>query len=775
METATRLGQAALDNFEQAVIKLDAIGRCVYANRAAARLLASENAIGWLMPELFPDPEEARKIREEMKKRLRGEASAYTTEFTRPADGKKIPVSIYAFPVLNTADRVTGTMAIVGDMRVPQAQKQMHAAIESCRDSWGLLSRVAGELASVLPFDEFRVTTLSGDRQHLRTLFSSVPEHAQKYPFKWWPMPPFVASLVEDDTPRIYDVAELFQRPDFRAMAESDPLTAAYRDTVISTVSVPVVSGDRTIAFVSADSRGAPYTEADLALCDKLPFSEAVNMALHLEEEKALKACLTAIRQMGAAQAGAQGVAQVLVELLAANFGWEHIAVFQRDEERGAFFVLAQASATGSVLDEEFTLGDDAIVAQCFRQQDTVNVPDVHATSLPVGTRYVQGVPGIRSELALPIPGAQAQWVLNVESSLRQAFAKEEIELLQPLLMDAGHILEQIQLAEVQAAVLDGISDAVIETNRTGVIRAVNPAARALLGATSDAELIGTQLASFLQEGEPVRELIDTGQRFSGRELWLVRQDKRAVPVLLSGSDLKQGSGRRVFFASDLTYQEEVERSGMLKDVFRHASLECRVPLALASGWLDRLVENQSELEPEIDKVLEQIRKADMPLERLLRVAESAPAGATAPLATDLRQVVQDVLEQLPLSERTLVDDMLPTSPLRVRGADDDLRFCVETTLSFAFRTKPLNGRVKLEMQERDQRATLRVAGDWTPSLGSDTTPSIRRRWRRTAAADLALAEEVLQDIASRADGQFRARLDGELRLELELPVVEGA
>lgn len=777
MQTAIRLDQSALESFELAVVTLDANGVCAFANRAAAGLLAvdPDDATGWSLPDIFPEPGEAEQVQHELQKRLRGEASSYVTAFTRPRDGKKIPVSIYAFPILDAAHRIEGSMAIVSDMRVPLAKKQMHVAIESCRDGARMLAAFAKELGAVLPFDEFRVTALSLDRQHLRTLFSTLPFPAQRYPFKWWPMPPFVAPMAEDSAPRIYDIPALFRRSDFREMAESDQASADYRDSgVVSSIAIPVVSGERTIAFASLDTKGAPYTEADLALCRKLPFPEAVKMALHLEEVKALRACLAVIRQMGSTQGGVQPVAQVLVDALAASFGWEHIAVFRHDEDNGVYVVLAQASATDSSVKKDFAVDETSIVAQCFRERCIVNVPDVQAP-LPDGVQFLPGVPGIRSELAMPIHGVRARWVLNVESALKHAFAQEEIDLLLPLLLDAGHILEQIQLTEIQTAVLDGISDAVFETNRSGVIRSVNPAAVDLLGAESDAQLVGQQLASFLADGDLVRELIQSGQHFSTRELRLVRKNKQPVPVLLSGSDLKQDGERRVFFASDLSYMEEVERGGMLKDVFRHASLECRVPLALATGWLDRLVERKNELEPDIDRVLEQIRKADMPLERLLRAAEPPPAVRTAPATTDLRHVVQDVLEQLPQSEREQIDKRIPAGKVPVRGDEDDLRFCVETVLSFAYRTKPSNGRVSLEMLANGERATLRVSGDWEPLLGSDAAAAIRRRWRRTAAADLALADDVIQDIASRADGRFHSVMDGELRLELDLPLAKEA
>lgn len=775
MDTATRLDQRALARFELPVVKLDADGVCTYANVAAAELLGAPSPTGWSLRDLFPKPGQADLVQEELRKRLEGEASSYLTEFTRPGDGQDVPVSIYAFPVLDASDRVSGSMAIVTDLRVSRARKRMHEAIESCRDGAALLASIAGEARKLVRFDEFRVTALGKGRQHLRTLFSTDADRAETYPFKWWPMPPFVARLVEDDTPRTYDIPALFRQPEFAAMAAEDEATSAYRDSgVTSSLAIPVVSGDRTIAIVSFDTKGQPYTDADLAQCEKLPLAEATKMALHLEEEKTVGACLALIRDMGSAQGGVQRVAQVLVDSLAASFGWEHVAVFQRDEDRNCFLVLAQASAAGHSLDRDFTATEQGLVARAFRERRTVNVPDVRE-ALAAGEGFQPGVAGVLSALAMPIRGERDRWVLNVESKLLRAFADEEIALLEPLLVDAGHILEQLALAEMQAAILAGINDAVIETNQRGVIRSLNPAAAELLGFGSTEGLLGQPLARFIASDDPAQALLQAGGGFSRREARLVAEGGREVPVLLSGSDLKQGSGRKVFFASDLSYQEQVERSGMLKDVFRHASLECRVPLALATGWLDGLAEKKRELEPEIERVLEQIRKADMPLERLLRaadppVAEPQPAGAT-----DLGRVLREVLEQFPQSDRESVLPDLPAGEVPVHGNCDDLRFCVETALSFALRTRPQSSKVKLEMKVDEELATFSVAGDWEPALGSDPAPAIRRRWRRTAASDLALAEDVLEDLARRAHGSFRSVMDGGLELSFELPLAKEA
>jgi PAS domain S-box-containing protein len=371
------------------------------------------------------------------------------------------------------------------------------------------------------------------------------------------------------------------------------------------------------------------------------------------------------------------------------------------------------------------------------------------------------------------VPAEHSRWVLNVESDTENAFAAEEIETLSLLVREAGFILERAALLETRKAVLKAINDGVVETNEMGLVREANPAAEALFGYKTG-DLRDRMLGDLVHDDETAG-LIARQHGLQRRETVIVREDGQQVPVLISGALMPDDLGGKVFVVSDLTYQKELHRIDLIKEVFRQAAFESKIPLSLAASYLSQVIEGRPVTRELVEKTLKQLTRVDLPLERLLRLATGnteRDIDATAPLA----QTVQHVLRELPDAEATQVDIQYSNNNMRVPVGCDTLAFCVESMLSFAFRTRPLDRKVRVELAAHDDVAHLSVRGDWSPLFNTDAATDFADRWRQRAIIDLSLGGGLIEDVATRAGGRFACVLeeDAPLELELELPLVHG-
>lgn len=771
MQDAICLDLDALGGFERAVLRFSPQGTCTYANAAAQKLAGRKRVLGVTIAELIPDAEERRRVLDQLDRRVRGEASLYETAIVQPEEKVRIPVHVFAFPVVGHDGALEGSLAIVTDLRRRYVRQAMHTAIETLREGDEIFRAVGDELAKLLHFDDFRVTACSGDGNYLKMVYARDPETRKQYPVGWWRIPPDLKGRFPE-RPWIIDVKKEFAPGGlYHELAQKDVYSRRFGESgVLWCLNIPIISERGIRGFVALDSRNRPYGAEELDTCARLPLSEAAKMALNRRNEGRVNTCIDVVRQLGAKGVDVKQVAQLIVNSLVKKFEWDHVAIYER--RHNTLEVLCQA---GKEVPPELRVMPQGkgLIGRALAGNREINLPDVGDEALPDQDAYHPSIPGMKSSVAVPIPGEPTRWILNAESSLVSAFIEEEVGMLSLLMAEVGQVLDHMSLLETRMATLNAVKDAVIETDVAGVIRVVNPAGWQLLGAASASEVLGRHMRDFVADAQVSAALLET-RGFPRRDVELRTVGGHVFPALLSGARLPDDVGGFVFVASDLRPQYEAERTSEVKDVFRHASLECRVPLAIASGWLNELARDRKELGPVVDRVLQQVRKADLPLERLLRQADASAAVLPVTAPVDLVQVVREVLDQFPAEEREDVELDLPSEAVHVFGGGDDLRFCVETSLSFAFRTKPQDKRVAVRMDVEKRSARLSVGGEWTPSLGADPAPAIRQRWRRTAASDLALADDLLADILGRAQGRFHSTLDGPLRLSIELPLAQG-
>lgn len=769
------VGLAALDNFDLAVARFDRKGVLTYRNAAAAELFGVPANTHIDIHMLFPDAAERERVIGQMRVRAQGMSSVYRTAFHPPlaAPGSPdIPVSVFAFPDSDTDGNVLGSIALVRDLREEYARERIHSTIETSTDNLSMFRELSEHVRALLDFDELRIITISRSREHLRRLFTTNDSADARYPFRWWPLPPFLHETRHEWRALVMEVDDMLADPHYQQLLERDKATRDFLHSGVRQVlSLPIYDQNAVVAFFSLDSRtDGRYDEESVNLLQRLPIAQAVLAAMHREQRELQKHTFELIRDIGAMSTDVQGAARELVNRLVTDFGWAHVSIFQCESSRRQFRLVNQANLFASpVLPADFEVTGDRSSSAIIEAAETKRPVSLAATRSRGPFAAQPGFDPFGSQLALPIQGRKVQWILNIESIHENAFSVEETELLELLAAEAGSVLNRSALFELQQAVLSSINDAVIETNGDGFIRWSNRAARRLFGLGSENNPHRTILD--LVADEATRNKLLDAVRFTHYEVNLHAPGGKLVPVMLSGTILPPHLSGRVYVATDYTYQKEVARLTELKDVFRQAAMEGRVPLALATVWLRELAEQSEEMREAVDKITAQLGRADLPLERLMRLFAADSAPPADPRA-DLNLALRTTLLELPQTLNDEVEPVAADEPLPVAVSFDNLQFCVESMISFGLRTRPQSKKLRVTSERCDGEAIFSVQGDWLPDMTPVERPGPAEQSRRKSLSDLALGDSVIERIITSGHGRYSCDLDRSLCLRFTLPVL---
>jgi len=662
----------------------------------------------------------------------------------------------------------------------------MHRAIEVSRDNRALLVAIETLLRPLIAFETCRVTIVSQRGDHVRRLYPDALANERSHPFRWRPIPPVMRPSLSLREPRLRGVDEMRSDPIYRELLDKDESVRRWFDSgARQLLTLPVLQNDRVVAFFTLEStQDHRFDDETLALMRRLPVVDAVAAAI-AREERERRDAFNRIRRLAAGARDVRGVAEIVVRHLAKDFGWKHVAIYQGERRAAGLFLLCQAGAAifrlpqGRVLPSLDAAGaspEDArrdAIARAASTMHFVRIRDLTRFE-PVPAAFDS--PKIRSMLAIPVNGAKAPWVLVIESSEVNAFSDEDVDALKLLAAEVGTVLNRSALFEMLNASLGTIHDAVIETHDDGVIRWHNRAARAMLGdklAAGDSLRIGDLLADPSQ-----RRRIESDDDFAHIELDLVRQDKDGtrVTVLLSASRLPQHIGGRVFVATDYSLQKELDRLHELKEVFKLVAMESRVPLALAAAWLQQMAREAPDRIDEFERVLGQMGRADLPLERLMRLFAPVDFRVDAP-AADVCRATRITVAEMPESQRNGIVVEVTSEALPVQAEFGDLQFCIESLLSFGLRTRPQSRKLHVTALADAGLATLAVKGDWCIGVGEEEPGRPSSRWVRKTQRDVALGSEVIAQVMAAAGGTYEEDIEADrfgLRLRFPLHLSGG-
>jgi PAS domain-containing protein len=774
-----RVNPTDVDAVPLGVMRGDPEGRIVYANSTVRRLIGPGMDVGARLQDFEFAPGSKAVVEANLQRRFdMREASDYSITLVKP-DQTRVHAEISGVPEYDAEGRFVGSVGFVVDKTLDRANLDIHAAISSASDWRELLRALDQSLGEVLAFDAISVNLISADRSALRVSYDR-PRFSRdsEAAMRWWPMPAFVrADLDTILTTRPDDVVSMFNAPPYAQLKQSDPSTQdwlrlGYRHMLRK----PIMRDGRLIAIVAlfrlADQ---PFTQGDVVRVEQLPISEAIYIALALENHNELEFTLQLIRQLGSVAESIADVGSVLVESIREHFLWQHVSLFRVNHDTSTISMVHQSADSETRLPDSYEQpADEGLLGAVARSGKPIRTGNVRTTP-----GYREGIAKTESEMCLPIPGDRVRWILNVESTLSGAFAAEEQGLVERLLAVAGLILDRTLAIEFNKTVLECSADAVIQTTTHGQIQYVNRAGAEMLKRSAEA-LVGTHLSAFISAPQPhggdstagyLTELLSRDNLAPHKVLFTIGENDK-LPVLLSGNALPKQIGGRVYVASDLSYQEHVQRMDALQSVFRQIASESRVPVALAMSFLEELRERTSDqacLEL-VERSIAQLRRADLPLERVIRLA-AVPEGQELPLqAIDLKDAITRLEADLPATHQRQLDvqafDGLPL----VSAALPELEFCAASVLAFLLRMKAQRDEVLVEAKRESKQVVLDFSLIEHSSKGPSST---RLEPRSEHERDFALAQPVIRNLLERMRGGFEISQKECLRVRLLFEAAE--
>jgi hypothetical protein len=322
------------------------------------------------------------------------------------------------------------------------------------------------------------------------------------------------------------------------------------------------------------------------------------------------------------------------------------------------------------------------------------------------------------------------------------------------------------------------VGDAIIETGDCNVIRSVNGPGLALLGYARE-QMVRRDLTSFLEPTVPDGAAdgppqpwqsvpTDVGEfdahagsvvQSEGRTSEVtrfVRADGSKMAMLVSVARNTGVFGGKILVASDLSGKQFLDRVERLTPIVRQLASEIRVPLALASNFVEASRADPAlpaKLGEQLERAHRQIAGADVSIDNLVQAAAAVDdvplERSRVELASFLDRVRADCVPQSMQANVGIRNSA--GSPLLARAAPEPLKACLETLLAMLLRAQAQEHSVEVELARaagRQVRVVLRLAGADGSAVPVDVSQS---------AAEMLMVDEVVPSLMRRMGGRYVA------------------
>ena len=755
------LTRKQVDGVPLAITKVDGHGAFIYANHAMCDILGVESVEGLTLRDAFTGEDLATVSRHLASRFASGASDEYEVTITRPRDGVRVPILVSAMPETNAQGEVVGAISIVRDLLAKDVLSKVNESVQDLRDGFAILEAVARQCQRIVPFDAFGVTLYSVDGEHFRQLYV-YPAGAFQPSVRWNEMTSYMKALIaEEDVINIPDFEQWLDLPQWRRYRDDADTQQALKLGFLSSLSFPVISGNQVVATVGFGRRRAagPFSQLEEQRLGSLPLGAAVRMALHYQKVDELKFALALMRRIAAGPASTEFIAATLIDEMSKHYEWENVSILRPDEPSGCLRMVGQKAQKASfLLPEDWHHAiDKGVTGRVYQTRTALNVPDVRAPE--VKDLYLAGFAESSSELCLPvIVSGRVFWVLNIEDSKRNAFAKEEQQALEGILREVAVMLELVAQTQLFSELLRCSKDAVIQTDYRGVIVHTNPATKDLLG-YSEAEMNGTALATYFKDKEQARR-VDEARYVPNDEVHLLHKDGHEVDLLLSGTSLPSEIGLKVYVCNDLKSRKRMETLEILRQMFNEIASQIKTPLSLACTWLAKLHESELPSRVDlIDKTVKQLGKVDLTFDRMLYYERHASIVPVERMVFDIPDVVRNIQLQMPDSEAEQIEISVDPGVPPVRGNIYQVWFCLESLLAYLLRFVPEKGKVRVRVSCHAAGVEVVIAGRAPKVSGGTVTDYAETRWAIGAITELALGEQMIRNfIVTEHGGEFQER-----------------
>ncbi len=406
--------------------------------------------------------------------------------------------------------------------------------------------------------------------------------------------------------------------------------------TIRSELAIPMFVGEDVIGVFHLIGNGADSFDTNaVRLLTALANQVAValqNARLYerLQMQAARLSLLQQISQTITSILEPRALIEKIVEVVARTFSYPHVGIFLLDADAQELYIGYQLGYPQEVSILRLPLNGPGITVAAANSGQPIVCNDVQRDA-----RYVQGLPEVRSELAIPLIGrAGLIGVFNIETQHLNAFRPEDVELFTALghqitvALENAHLFANVseqtrqltRLANMLAqekrkldVTLHTIVDGLLVTAPDGTVLLANPAAETILQRPLH-ELVGRPLGTSHAEQE-LQYLIHEARRNPKVTLVseVVLSDSRSFKATATAVEEDPELGV-VTLLRDITREKELDR--LKTDFITTVSHEMRTPLTSVLGFA-RVTRKQleRELQPHLPQDNARVQEA---LKRIL-------------------------------------------------------------------------------------------------------------------------------------------------------------
>ncbi|HYK90724.1 MAG TPA: GAF domain-containing protein [Acidobacteriota bacterium] len=761
------------------IVRVNLDFKITYANKKAMEICGIESWDKRSILEFVPDQSTMSLWREKLDNRLKGLSEEYETEVVREPDHRRIPVRVAAMPAMDPTGAVVGAVSFIRTLEVEGASRSIEKCVQKSHTSKALLESVAEQTRRVIPFDVCSVTVYSADTIHSRMLFTTSEELANQPSQRWFQMTPLLKLWAQHpQTVMVPDVVEFIQSMDLDQSYVRKTTENIRTLGLASFIRYPVVREGRVIgSFVLSSKKPNAYNDDHRRKLEALPLDIALGTALHYEEVQELEFRLGLVRDVLRCTDNAS-IFSLLVNRLAAHYGWKSVSVFRVNEERKTISLETQMSQSSDLIipaNYEQRI-DEGVLGYVVRTGVEVSIGNVEK-STRFSKLFLRISPLTVSELCMPIKVEGAVYaLLNIEDSQENAFAPEEVDALKLVLSEVETVIERFRNAQLINATYNATPTSVWVIDARGKIRKANPAAERLIG-IPEHQQVGTSLSKFFQDPELGEAVLKAREPVS-REVTLLNKSGAPINVLLGGSQLleKEFSGERIITVRDLRGHKRIEEIELLDQLYYEIATQVKTPLALSCSWLQKLKSSvDASAQQVIDKALRQLQKAEITYDRLALFDGSQAITPYHEVTLDLGRLLNACLNEFPKTdcEGIARQGLEAPAPL-ILGDPFQLSFVFRSILSYLLRFGTESTQIRVEMSTGAAGITVTILGPHAPP---DSSRPLRRKSDEALVrtlSEMALGEQVIKRFISNHKGKYYVPELGpgciKFRIDLPLP-----
>jgi hypothetical protein len=181
-----------------------------------------------------------------------------------------------------------------------------------------------------------------------------------------------------------------------------------------------------------------------------------------------------------------------------------------------------------------------------------------------------------------------------------------------------------------------------------------------------------------------------------------------------------------------------------------------KTPMSLALSWLRRhAVRNELGPDDVTRKVIQQLQKAELTLDRLMLTEPGGANEVRHEVSISIDDLVESIKLDMPAAEREAVVIDCGAGGAYVRGDAYELRYCLQTVLSYLLRNAAEVDRIVLKVRRAGNDVEIVARGRaGVHGVAADLDAACRSGQVR---AEMSLGSETLARLARRNRGQYAA------------------